>query len=214
MKVFKHSDVPLEDDEEFDEWTQYASSKMVKWAQKITKIVNILKSNIKIHELNDYLSLRLERGRTSLYVNGIRFNQCMQLVLNIPVDNIELFEGIESIDEVVDILEKHSESSFRAETIPEEEAFWGHCSNLQAWINHDYDTRILHRSFAFPLLRELTKLGDPKAKKVYKNEIAYRFTHGNFNIITYLLKQHYLDEFSAEELETLFLDFDFSKIDI
>lgn len=212
LKAFKHSDVPLEDDEEFDEWTQYASSKRVKWAQKITKIVHILKSNIKIHELNDYLSLHLERGRTFLYVNGIRFNQCMQLALNIPVENIELFEGIESIDEVVDILEKHGEKSFRAETIPEVEAFWGHCSNLQAWIDHDYDTRVLHRSFAFPLLRELTKLGDLKAKKVYKNEIAYRFTHGNFNIVTYLLEQHYLEELSAEELETLFEDFDFTKI--
>ena len=174
--------------------------------------MHILKSYIKIYELNEFLSLRLERGRTSLYVNGKRFHQCMQLVLNVPKANPGLFEGVESIDEIVDIIEEQGGNRFRREPIPEEEEFWGHCSNLQAWISHDYDTRVLHRSFAFPLLRELTKLGDPKAKKVYKDEIVYRFKHGNFNIITFLLEQGYLKALTHEELEVLFSDFDFDRI--
>ena len=136
----------------------------------------------------------------------------MQLILNIPVVNIETFKDIESIDEVVDIIEQYGDKNFRHEPISEEEEFWGHRSNLQAWISHGYDTRILHRSFAFPLLKKLTKLGDSKAKKVYINEITYRFLTGNLNIIMFLLENHYLKELTGEELQVLFTDFDFNKI--
>ncbi len=136
----------------------------------------------------------------------------MQLILNIPVVNIETFKDIESIDEVVDIIEQYGDKNFSHEPLSEEEEFWGHSSNLQAWISHGYDTRILHRSFAFPLLKKLTKLGDSKAKKVYKNEIAYRFLTGNLNIIIFLLDGHYLKELTGEELQVLFTDFDFNKI--
>ncbi len=136
----------------------------------------------------------------------------MQLILNIPVENIETFKDIESIDEVVDIIEQYGDKNFRHEPISEEEEFWGHRSNLQAWISHGYDTRILHRSFAFPLLKKLTKLGDSKAKKVYINEITYRFLTGNLNIIIFLLDGHYLKELTGEELQVLFTDFDFNKI--
>ena len=136
----------------------------------------------------------------------------MQLILNIPVANIETFKDIESIDEVVDIIEQYGNKNFRHVPISEEEEFWGHRSNLQAWISHGYDTRILHRSFAFPLLKKLTKLGDSKAKKVYINEITYRFLTGNLNIIIFLLDGHYLKELTGEELQVLFTDFDFNKI--
>ena len=136
----------------------------------------------------------------------------MQLILNIPIANIKTFENIESIDEIVDVIEEYGDKKFRHGPISKEEEFWGHCSNLMAWISHGYDTRILHRSFAFPLLKKLTKLGDSKAKKVYKNEIAYRFLTGNLNIILFLLEEHYLNELTREELQVLFTDFDFNKI--
>ncbi len=136
----------------------------------------------------------------------------MQLILNFPIANIETFKDMESIDEVVDIIEENIDKKFRHEPISKEDEFWGHRSNLQAWISHGYDTRILHRSFAFPLLKKLTKLGDSKAKKVYKNEIAHRFLTGNLNIIIFLLDGHYLNELTREELQVLFTDFDFNKI--
>ncbi len=46
--------------------------------------------------------------------------------------------------------------------------FWGHCSNLQAWAEYGYDTRLLHPNLAFPLLEKLATVGDPIAKKVFK----------------------------------------------
>ena len=51
--------------------------------------------------------------------------------------------------------------------------------NLQVWAEMNYDTRILHRNLAFPLLKKLAQVGDPIAKKALKDEIAKRFLSGN-----------------------------------
>ncbi|MCK4382291.1 MAG: hypothetical protein KAW66_03270, partial [Candidatus Lokiarchaeota archaeon] len=85
---------------------------------------------------------------------------------------------------------------------PEQE-FWGHCSNIQAWFEHGYDTRILMSNISFPLLRELTKAGDPQAKKVYKEEIALRLESGYPSVVQYLLTQGYIQAFSPEEFKTI-----------
>ena len=47
--------------------------------------------------------------------------------------------------------------------IDPETEFMGHCSNLQAWYEYDYDLRILHSSLSIPLLKKLAFLGDKKA---------------------------------------------------
>lgn len=87
--------------------------------------------------------------------------------------------------------------------IPPEVEFWGHCSNLQIWTEYDYDARLLHSNLAFPLLRELTKFGDPQAKKVFKDEIFKRFSSGFFVTQQFLIENRYLDYLTSEERETL-----------
>lgn len=67
--------------------------------------------------------------------------------------------------------------------ITPEEEFWGHCSNLQAWVENNYDTRLLHSNIAFPLLKKLTEAGDPNTNKVFKEEIARRFESGFMPVI-------------------------------
>ena len=63
--------------------------------------------------------------------------------------------------------------------ITSEQEFWGHCSNLQAWVENNYDTRLLHRSFAFPLLLRLSQINDTKAILVFRDEIINRIEEGN-----------------------------------
>jgi len=36
--------------------------------------------------VNDYLSLRLENGKTNIYVNNKKFIQCKYILLDIPID--------------------------------------------------------------------------------------------------------------------------------
>ena len=93
--------------------------------------------------------------------------------------------------------------------IDSEVEFWAHCSNLQAWAENNYDTQMLHANLSFPLLKKLTIAGDPLAKEVFKMEILKRFKSGDLNVMTFLIKEGYLDYFEWEEYDLLFENIDF-----
>ena len=95
----------------------------------------------KIFVVNKYISLALEDDATIIYVNGKYFNQCKFLLLNIPVDNITDFDDIESIDEAATRLDSTLETQKNKHDIPPETIFWGHCSNLQVWVENEYNTK-------------------------------------------------------------------------
>lgn len=151
-------------------------------------------------ELNPYITLKLEDGKTNIYLNDKLFQQCKYLAFYLVSEDIDNLINIRSIDE----LEQKDRSSYYnlMEITPQEE-FWGHCSNLQAWIENDYDTRLLHRNLAFPLLRELTFLGDSKAKNIFKDEIIERFSSHSIPVMLYLLLEGFLNDFTDEEREII-----------
>jgi len=152
-------------------------------------------------KVSEYITLNMEQDQTFIYVNGERFDQCKYLAFQIDAEETELYEGIQSIDEME---QQDRAQGFKNLNISPEEEFWGHCSNLQAWVENGYDTRLLHRNLAFPLLKKLTQVGDPIAKKVFKEEIIYRLEEDNVNVVRYLFKEGYLDNFSKEEIGFLF----------
>ena len=80
------------------------------------------------------------------------------------------------------------------------EEFWGHCSNLQVWVENEYNTRLLHSNIAFSLLKRLGEIGDPIANKVFKEEIIHRIEEGNVNVITYLFEEGYFSYFSKQHI--------------
>jgi len=155
-------------------------------------------------KVNEYITLKLENNQTIIYVNGQRFDQCKFLLLNIPIDEIRSFDEIESIDEAEEELDHLLEpTEVRVNKIPPETEFWGHCSNLQVWYENNYDTRLLHRFLAFPLLRKLSYAGDSVAKRVFKEEIAKRLLNSPPSVITFLVQGNYLEIFNAEEILTI-----------
>ena len=165
--------------------------------------------------INDYLSLKFERDKTYVYVKDRPFYHCKYLMLNIPVDKMSTFDEIDSVDDAAEKLDKSLEYPKKAKVeIPPETEFLGHCSNLQVWANHNYDTRILHSSIAFPLLKMLTEEGDPVAKRVFKEEVAKRFSSGNLNVMNYLLIENYLKYMEKEEFESILDTLDFPSLDI
>lgn len=155
-------------------------------------------------KVNEYITLRLEYGKTIIYVGEKIFRQCKYLLLNIPVDKTRDYGEIESIDEAAEKLQtpwsRRRLGNFK---ISPETEFWGHCSNIQAWEKFGYDTRLLHRNLAFPLLRALVEAGDPQAKRVFKEEIALRLESGYPNVVLYLINQGYLRYLNEEELDTV-----------
>ena len=155
-------------------------------------------------KVNDYITLKLENGRSNIYVGGNIFLQCKYLLLDLRVDNNRDYGDIESIDEAAEVLQNPVEARMGGvRAIPPETEFWGHCSNIQAWDKFGYDTRILHRNIAFPLLKALVEAGDLRAKKVFKEEIALRLESGYPSVVMYLTSQHYLEYLSKDELDTV-----------
>ncbi|TFF88388.1 MAG: hypothetical protein EU549_03150, partial [Promethearchaeota archaeon] len=164
-------------------------------------------------KINEHLTLKLEDNRTNIYVHGELFRQCSFLLLNIPVEDIPKFDNIQSIDEVAELLDKslEGEGRYNLDIDPSTE-FWGHCSNLQVWYEHDYDTRLLHSNLAFPLLKKLADAGDMLAKAKFREEIARRFLSGNFNTIYSLLQERYLKILAPEEIAVIEENFTYSTI--
>ena len=103
-------------------------------------------------KINKYITIKLENGKTNIYVTDKLFRQCKYLLLEIPKSEMSDFDEIESIDEAAERLDHIMENEFSAE-IPPEVEFWAHSSNLQAWFENNYDTCILHSNLAFPLLK-------------------------------------------------------------
>jgi hypothetical protein len=149
-------------------------------------------------KINDYITLKAENGKTEIYILGEKFIQCKFLLMDIPLEDISLVEEIGSIDETSDILNQSSDTISNVDFTTE---FWAHCSNLQAWAENNYNTKLLHRNLAFPLLKKLTTAGDPVAKKVFKEEIAKRFSSGFIPVILYLVSEGYLSYLDKDEIE-------------
>ena len=156
-------------------------------------------------KVNDFLSLKLEGEKINIYVKERYFNLCKFLMLNAPVSETENFDDVESIDEVADTLgwTFKGQEGIKYEIDPEIE-FWGHCSNLQVWYEHNYDTSLLHSNLSFPLLRKLVEVGDPLAKRVFKKEIEIRFESGYPSVIDYIFEEELLDYLNREEQKLLF----------
>lgn len=152
-------------------------------------------------QVNKYLTLRKENEGTVIYVGGQRFRQCKYLLLDIPINNLQSINQVESIDEAIEGLDRTQEIE-----LPLNIEFWGHCSNLQVWAENNYDSRLLHRGLAFPLLKRLTEVGDPVARDVFKKEIIDRLKDNNVNMINWFFEENYLNLFSEYELRNLLLD--------
>ena len=146
-------------------------------------------------EVNTHLALKLIDKNTVIFVDGERFDQCKPLLFSLSEDLSDKISDIDSIDEITYYQEKKVR-------IPPETEFWDHCSNLQAWYENNYDTRLIHSNMAFPLLEKLCNVGDSIAKRVFKEEIAKRFASGHPSVVEYLREEGYLNYLSNEELES------------
>jgi len=122
--------------------------------------------------------------------------------MNVPVESINSFD---SIDQMSESLNSQLEFRITREDVgllPEEE-YRGHCSNLQVWVENNYDTRLLHRNLSFPLLKQLTSVGDSKARKIFSLEVAKRFKSGFPTVQKFLILEKHLSCLKRTVLEEL-----------
>ena len=166
-----------------------------------------------VFRVNDYITLKLVKDKTIIYIENKEFQQCKYILLINPQNN-EDQRYIHSIDEAKEKLSSDLEETIFQDTItPEdlgitpEEEFWAHSSNLQAWYENNYDSGLLHSNLSFPLLKKLTEVGDLLAKKVFKKEIIRKFEESENNLfvktIGYLISQKYLKFLDKTEMEVI-----------
>lgn len=115
-----------------------------------------------------------------IYVDGHQSLMCAALVASID-DLARRGKDITSIEEMADLPGvKLVECADAADLFGTPEAeLAAHASNIQAWIEHDYDTHLLHCNIAFPLLVDLTRAGDDKARRVLEATIDERMRDGS-----------------------------------
>ncbi|NHJ21816.1 MAG: hypothetical protein EAX91_12795 [Candidatus Lokiarchaeota archaeon] len=165
-------------------------------------------------KINNLLTVKFRYPLTEIYVNGKYFMQCKKLVLNLSRNQLKQYDSIDSIDGAAEIYDHYvrDQEILKGDGPPEveidedsslidpREEFWGHCSNLQAWAEHDYDTRLLKADLAFPLLEKLSKVGDKRAQVRYKEEILKRLSGGTKTVVEFLFVEGYQDDLTNEEL--------------
>lgn len=152
--------------------------------------------------VSSLLTLKLKDGKTIIYVKGEEFIQCKYLLIVNPFKN---FENIKSIDDAKETLKTHLEKEITISELgitPEQE-FWGHCSNIQTWVENDYNPDLIHSNLSFPLLKKLWEKGDLKALSVLKNLIIKKIRSQDDSFLFKLIKLNYISFLNVEELESL-----------
>lgn len=169
--------------------------------------------HIKDREGRLVITVKLIDERTWIFVgtNNEEFLECSFVPLIIPIDDVSNpeYQDIESINDLIDRLDLDSEGRRGLETIPPDKlvrpelVFFVHCSNLEAWVLHNFNTRILDYRLAFPILKELSDQGHMRALQRFKEEILERFYYGSPNIRQFLWLMEYTDYLDPEELYSI-----------
>lgn len=157
---------------------------------------------MKKFRVNEYITLKLENSKTNIYVKDRNFIHCKFLLLgDLHVGEIEDFiSNFSSVDEEKGLANNYEYKQFSNARIPLETEFWGHCSNLQVWAENNYNTCLLHSNLAFPLLKKLVEVGDIKAKRVFREEIAKRLETGYPSVVEFLIQEDYIQYLTHDEL--------------
>jgi len=72
--------------------------------------------------------------------------------------------------------------------LTKDEVLWGFYSSIIGWVESGYNTQVIHTNLAFPLLRELARVGDPKAKRVLKGEIHDRLLSRSLGTVVTIIE--------------------------
>ncbi len=167
------------------------------------------------YKVNDHISLKLFKEKTIIYIFNKVFLTCQRLVLNIPVENMNTYDHYTSIDQIVENSEILPIQKANI-NISSGEEFWAHCSNIQAWVEHDYSTQILAYEISFGILNKLSKNGVKKAQMIFKEEIIKRLKISPRDIkpstIVYFLEEGYISILSQEEIFYGLLDLNEASI--
>ncbi len=137
----------------------------------------------------ELFTVNLIDGKSFIFINGERFMTCRFVPIAIPAEDMPKFKQIESINDIIDhldfTLEREPPERINGEDVGELD-FFVNCSNLQAWVEHDFDTRLLDYRLSYPLLKALGEINS-RARMRYREELLERLKAStNQNLWGYL----------------------------
>jgi len=148
-----------------------------------------------------------------IYICGDLFLTCQKVALNIRPSETIKYENFDNIDDIINFYKFNAPYKGRISISPEEE-FWAHCSNIQAWVESDYNTSILAKDLSFPILMKLCKRGVQRFKTILKEEIIYRIKSGGVKMLHYFMtdEDKYLDYLTEDDFFNGFLLFSEAEV--
>jgi hypothetical protein len=130
-------------------------------------------------KITEHLSVKIDNtvnSKISAYVDDKHVSYCSYVLITAPVDTPE--DNIDDIIKVYGSGEHKSRAFVEKQGITLETLLWVHASNLQAWIEYDYDPRVLASNIANPLLRHLATV-DSRAMDRSLEIVHERWEKGN-----------------------------------
>lgn len=157
--------------------------------------------------LNYFITLKLiNHTKTDSFAILIRRDDYLEFALDeIPFKEVfKILNGKKKyfcMDEVyLYVMEEYKDKNLTLDS----EMIWICCYYFDAWIQCDYDWRLLCVNDAFLILEALYHAGDPKAREVFKSEIVKALLSGYLPAVFHLLSKHHLNYFNFEEIIWLF----------
>lgn len=168
-------------------------------ALKETKEFKELIAPTKEFQVNEFISLKLVFSKILIYICDELFLTCQKVALSLAPSKFKEYSDFDDIDEIIDFYQSKYDPKGEVMITPEEE-FWAHSSNMQAWVDNNYNTCILSKNLSFPILAELSKRKIPYYKILFKEELITRIRDGGIKTLLYFINENYLRYLSEEDL--------------
>lgn len=155
--------------------------------------------------LNQFITLRLidygdDTTNVFIYVNDFQWN-LYEFSFKQILEILSEKKNYSCMDEAcMDLIGTYNEENFMEDP---DTMFWIYCYYIDAWLQSNYDWRLLRVEDAFPILKALYKAGDPKAREVFKIEIVKALLSGYLPAV-FDMASSYLNYFEFEEIIWLF----------
>jgi hypothetical protein len=113
-------------------------------------------------------------GEPKILVDGSPVLTCFFLVASIDPVKGSTIDTIDELSEIKGARIMEGRDVINEFGMTEDDVIMAHASNLQAWVENGYDTRILHSNLAFTLLKMLSRAGDKAASRALEREVSSR----------------------------------------
>ena len=162
-----------------------------------------------VYELNENIVLKLILDKTLIFVCGDLFITCQKTIIALAPTEFKDYDDFYEIDDIIDYYReeetKNKEWKEQGVSISPEEEFWVHCSNMQAWVDSGYNSRVLSKSVSFPILIELSKREYSQFTAFLKEDLVQRIQSGSYNAIEYFMQEDFYRFFTQDEFFELLL---------